>query len=1317
MADTIAGTVLQDVGLTPHDIAESPTVRQPHPEFPQDSIVPTGMQHPEFPGDTIQPSGGIPHPEFPQDTVVPYSPPATADVEHTPAVKTFSQNISDAAASLDRTNPIAIKAHQDAEAKKAADAQDAATYQHNLSLAGQYSYQNSTATQKNWAMRTALRTGDAIMQGTAGTLAEAGSQLGVQKATDIKDRIAGQVIGDAAFQAEADKQSGPVGAVASQATAGLGEAFTAMGMPGGFLTYMTAKSGAQHLEQANQQGITGQAAYTYAGEHAAIDAASIYLGGKVLGAPLETLAGVGQAGGDEAAQKAIEFVTERNNLSKAMDFAIETGKGGTSQALLGASTTAAHYLANVDDAHPYDAKELEKKMLDELPVNIATGVGATWVHQTVDALTQRQTNLPGALNGAQGAMDFLGVPKETLEESRQPLPEGTPPFQTERTPEDIKAVLDATNQKTFADATGIKNASTEYRGAYQYVLRAHEEVNAPTPAPEESAATGEGMPEPPAAEPLNPIQRAVEAVKKVANTEIPTDGLEKLFSPATRDDSAALTAQARIHRMGENDQSRTATREALKTHAAAFDDLQTPQEQLQFQMDRDEGKPLAEDSPFKPFWDKAKAMLDRKVQQVRDLGTGKLQQVYENYFPRLYKKKGGTEPLPEGPQQGNYGGFTKPRSFETLDEAVAAGYEPVTTNPADMVMMKIAQIDKYLMEERFKQDLKDNGIRKYVAVGETPPEGWIKQPGFGNDELMKGAHGLPVIAGSYYVPEPAAKVINNYLDAGLGGDPLYQAYRGVGNNLVLAELAWPAFHAKFTSIAGLTSSAALGLKYLADGKPISALIQFAKTATGPLEVGRLLYRGNQAVKAYRTELDLIKDTWLRANAEAAVRAGARIGFDPAQKTNWRNAFAKMREENFSDLSLKEKLASPFVPFGAALEYVASPLTEWWVPRMKFGMQMDMARYEVSRLGRNATDSEAMAAFQNSWRSIDNRMGQIVWDNRFWNKTVKDLGMASTTSLGWQLGAVEELLGSVTDLASTKRRVAEGQPWLTHKMAFAVSMPFVAGLYGATVQYLHTGQWPEKLWDYFHPKSGRQNPDGTDERYNVPSYMTDVTNSYYHPLTTVENKMHPLLRSISEMLNNADYYGTEIRNKDDSRVQQLGSEVEFMAKKFVPYSLASAQKERASGGTGLDSAISGLNIAPASQNRSPAMDKAVGYIRDSAAPVKTKEQAEASAEQYNMRMEFKKGNTKPIEDALDAGKITAKQARALTDKAEKSPLVNAMAKLTIDQSLNVYELADPKEREDIKPLVISRYIRDTRRMPPDQIDSVQQKATKLGLFEE
>jgi hypothetical protein len=385
--------------------------------------------------------------------------------------------------------------------------------------------------------------------------------------------------------------------------------------------------------------------------------------------------------------------------------------------------------------------------------------------------------------------------------------------------------------------------------------------------------------------------------------------------------------------------------------------------------------------------------------------------------------------------------------------------------------------------------------------------------------------------------------------------------------------------------------------------------------------------------------------------------------------------------------------------------------------MKFGMQMDMARYEVSRLGRDATDAEATAAFQKAWRSIDNRMGQIVWDNRFWNKTVKDLGMASTTSLGWQLGAVEELLGSVTDLASTQRRVAEGEPWLTHKMAFAVSMPFVAGLYGATVQYLHTGQWPEKLWDYFHPKSGRKNPDGTDERYNIPSYMTDVTNAYYHPLTTVENKLHPLTRSIAEMLNNADYYGTEIRNKDDSRVQQLFSEAEFMAKQFEPYSLASFEKERASGGTGLSSAVSGLNIAPASQNRSAAMEKAVEYIKDSAAPIRTKEQAQASADQYNMRMEFKKGNTKPIEDALDAGKITAKQARSLTEKAEKSPLVNAMAKLTIDQSLNVYELADPKEREDIKSLVISRYIRDTKRMPPDQIDAVLKKATKLGLFEE
>ena len=54
------------------------------------------------------------------------------------------------------------------------------------------------------------------------------------------------------------------------------------------------------------------------------------------------------------------------------------------------------------------------------------------------------------------------------------------------------------------------------------------------------------------------------------------------------------------------------------------------------------------------------------------------------------------------------------------------------------------------------------------------------------------------------------------------------------------------------------------------------------------------------------------------------------------------------------------------------------------------------------------------------------------------------------------------------------------------------MPLIAGLMGATYQYLRTGTGtPQELKDYFHPKTGEQDADGNDLRVDIGSYMKDI----------------------------------------------------------------------------------------------------------------------------------------------------------------------------------------------------------------------------------
>src|SRR6185312_5079823 len=90
---------------------------------------------------------------------------------------------------------------------------------------------------------------------------------------------------------------------------------------------------------------------------------------------------------------------------------------------------------------------------------------------------------------------------------------------------------------------------------------------------------------------------------------------------------------------------------------------------------------------------------------------------------------------------------------------------------------------------------------------------------------------------------------------------------------------------------------------------------------------------------------------------------------------------------------------------AAIEKVAEPLMKWWVPRLKMGVFAEMARYELQRLGPNASDIEIRRALARAWDSVDNRLGQLVYDNLFWHKATKDVAMASVRSVGWNVGTV------------------------------------------------------------------------------------------------------------------------------------------------------------------------------------------------------------------------------------------------------------------------------------------------------------------------
>src|SRR5207244_1205206 len=150
------------------------------------------------------------------------------------------------------------------------------------------------------------------------------------------------------------------------------------------------------------------------------------------------------------------------------------------------------------------------------------------------------------------------------------------------------------------------------------------------------------------------------------------------------------------------------------------------------------------------------------------------------------------------------------------------------------------------------------------------------------------------------------------------------------------------------------------------------------------------------------------------------------------------------------------------------------------------------------------------------------MGQLVYDNLFWTKAYKDLGMASVRSLGWNIGSVREIVGGGKDFAAAGINAARGRsPAFTHRMAYLTSMVVLGGTVGGMLHYLMTGKHPEELKDWYFPKTGRLDDEGRPIRLSLPTYIKDVFHATSHPGRTITNKLHPLIGLVSEMLANED----------------------------------------------------------------------------------------------------------------------------------------------------------------------------------------------------
>lgn len=790
-----------------------------------------------------------------------------------------------------------------------------------------------------------------------------------------------------------------------------------------------------------------------------------------------------------------------------------------------------------------------------------------------------------------------------------------------------------------------------------------------------------------------------------------TDAWNKIFAPATRSTQAAQAATIMRASTGEMARSYEQAAFKLDEFRRAVEPL-SEADKLGF-IDAIEGGRSQPTPEFQKAADTIRETLDTMREQIRSLGTGKLENFIENYFPHIWAdpekaadafaeanaRSGSRRPL-EGSKA-----FLKERTIPTTAEGMALGLTPITTNPVDLTMLKLREMQRYYMAHTSLKEMQDAGLVKYVRSGGEIPSGYTRindkiatvfGPREGGVQLPAEANIRPEevrvpgmrIMGEYWAPEPVARIVNNYLSPGLRGNPLYDAYRGLGNTLNQFQLGFSAFHLGFTSMDASVSRVALGLEYISSGHLSRGFREMLSAPVAPVTNMRL---GARVRAAYLDPEHASPD--MKALANAVAEAGGRVRMD----SFYRNSAPERMIEAWRKGEYG-KAVGLSVP--AAVEFTMKPLMEYIVPMQKLGVFGDLARKTMDGISPEASLAERRQALADAWDSVDNRMGQLVYDNLFWSKSFKDMAMASVRSVGWNLGTIRELGGGTIDLTKSAARVSQGEAAeLSHRAFYVMALPMTVGFYGALYQYLRTGEGPQETKDYFFPRTGEVDADGNPERVQIASYMKDFFAYMGHPWQTVKHKMNPILSAVYEMLENEDFYGDMIRNPDDPFVLQIAQEAGYIAQQLLPFSVRNVQEQSKRGDQSRTTKIGnwfGITPAPRSEVRTEAQNRMMEFLSRRQMSGATPEDAEARQTRSEI-LRGMRGNSdiklgQAVNDAIERHQLTVPDIVRLLKRAGLTPAQERFKRLTLPEAVDVFRRATRHEKELFAEALLNKVMR-------------------------
>jgi hypothetical protein len=577
-----------------------------------------------------------------------------------------------------------------------------------------------------------------------------------------------------------------------------------------------------------------------------------------------------------------------------------------------------------------------------------------------------------------------------------------------------------------------------------------------------------------------------------------------------------------------------------------------------------------------------RAMQERR-QRIMSLPSHQRQQFINDYFPHIWKDPNAARQfLKTWGSKTGAGGALKKRSIPTIEDGIRAGLVPDTLNPVETMVKYITNMDKYVAMTEAIDTAKTIGHVKFFPAGSRRvPEGWAQLTPSRLTRKLAATSGTPgskpkAIEMVAYAPEGWARVWNNFVSKGAYGNELagrwYDALQSVSNSVTQLELSFSAYHLLTMAKESFVNEVASGIQKVVGGAPFSGFKTLAKAPVAPV---RLAMSGKKLQNAYlgktpaSPDYRRIADLYSAAGGRAVGRGHAQDYRFSAMGSYWR-AFQQgaLKAQVAADAREVKGVVSgaKFAArqLGRVMQTVGEPIFEHYIPLIKNGaFYHNMSGWIETHP--NASLNEQLQAAREIVDSIDNRFGEMIQDNIFWNRATKQSAMLAMRSYSWNMGTIREIGGGALDLARGR--------W-SPRAAYAIALPISVAAINSVAQYLMTGELPKDEQDLMAPRTGgvttgasvpsmrpfgRSTAATVPERLLMPGYEKDVFAWYNDWQAAAAGKIGTAARTADELYQNRDWRDLPIVNPEHSVPQWVKEYLNYATQSFGPISVRQAIK--------------------------------------------------------------------------------------------------------------------------------------------------------------